>query len=127
MATTDPTVNANRPAAVTAATVALVLNGILNLVNLGAYLSGASIPPGIVGIEVAIGLTALVAGGGLWVRQRWAVPLALVLAMINILIGAMGTFTAGDTTGKAVAAASAVLGLVVLALVAPRAARRTTA
>lgn len=127
MVTTSPTANINRPASLTAATVALVLGGIADLTNLGGYLSGAPIPPGIVGIEVATGLAALVAAGALWRRQRWAVPLALIVAAINILLGALGIVTAGSAAGKAVAAAMAILGLAVLALVASRAARRATA
>jgi hypothetical protein len=126
MATTAPTVNTKRPASVTTATAALVLNGILDLVNLGGYLSGAPIPLGIVAIEAAIGVAAFVASGGLWGRQRWAVPLALVLAVLNVLLGAVGIFSAGSTEGKAVNTALAVVGLAVLALVAPRAVRRTT-
>lgn len=127
MTTDRPTINTNHPASVTAATVALALKGIVDLVNLGAYLSGQPIPPGIVGIEVVVGLAALVTSGGLWARQRWAVPLALILAVINILLGAMGILAAGDATGKVAAAAMTVLGLAVLALVASGAARRTTA
>lgn len=127
MAVTTPTVSANRPASATAATVALVLNAIANLTNVGGYLSGAPIPPGILAVEVVLGIGALVAAGGLWGRQRWAVPTALALAVLNILLGVMGIFTASSTTGKAAAAAGAVLGLVVLALVTSRGTRRTTA
>lgn len=125
MASTAPTIYTDRPPSITAAVVALVLIGLADLANLGGYLSGAPIPPAIVGIEVAMGLAAFVASGGLWARQRWAVPLALIVAGLNILLGTMGVFTAGSTTGRLVAAAMAVLGLVVLALVARSAARRT--
>ena len=127
MVTTTPTVSTTRPASVAAATVALVLSALAELANLGGYLSGAPIPPGIVGIEVALGMAALAAAGGLWGRRRWAVPLALVLGVLNVLLGTMGIFTAGSTTGKAVALTGAILGFVVLALVAPLATRRVVA
>jgi uncharacterized membrane protein (DUF2068 family) len=95
--------------------------------NVGGYLSGAPIPTGILAIEIVLGIVGLIAASGLWGRQRWAVPTALVLAVLNTVLGVMGIFTAGSTTGKAVAAAGAILGLVVLGLVASLAARRTTA
>ena len=124
MATSRQTLSADRHAPATAATVALVLSALVDLANLGGYLSGAPIPPGIVGIWVALGVAALVAAGGLWAGRRWAAPLAIALAALTVLLGAMGALTAGSTTGKAVAAAGVLLGLAVIALVAPRAARR---
>jgi len=127
MATTTPTVNTNRPVSVTASTVALVLSALVAFANLAGYLSGAPIPPGIVGIWVALGVAALVAAGGLWGGRRWAVPLALALAAITVPLGIMGFLSSESTAGKVVGVACAILGLAVLALVAPRAARRAAA
>lgn len=124
MATTNRTVGANHPASATAATIALVLGAIVDFANLGGYLSGAPIPPGVVVVWVVLGVAALVAAGGLWAGRRWAAPLAITQAAITVLLGATGFLTAGSATGKAVAAAGAILGLAVIALVAPRAARR---
>lgn len=126
MATTQ-LANTNRSLSITAATVALVFSAAADLTNVGGYLSGAPIPPAILGIEVLLGIGSLVAAGGLWGRQRWSVPLALVLAVLNVLLGIMGLFTAGSTVGKVVAATGAILGLTILVLVAPLAARRTAA
>lgn len=127
MATINSTGSADRPASTTAATVILAFSAIADFANLGGYLSGAPIPPGIVGVWVALGVAALVAAGGLRAGRRWAPPLAIALAAITVLLGAMGFLTAGSTIGKAVAAADAILGLVVIALVVPRAARRAAA
>lgn len=113
-----------RPTTIIAATVALVLSALADLTNVGGYLSGAPIPPAILGIEVILGVALLFAAGGLWSRQRWATPLALALAILNVLLGLMGIFTASSTTGKVVAATGAVMGLIVLALVVPLATRR---
>jgi hypothetical protein len=124
MVTTTPTAQIARPATITAATAALVLSALADLTNVGGYLSGAPIPPAILGIEVILGVASLVAAGGLWGRQRWATPLSLALAVLNVLLGLMGIFTAGSTTGKVVAATGAVMGLIVLALVVPLATRR---
>lgn len=126
MTATASTSSSERPAPA-AATVALVLSAIADLTNVGGYLSGAPIPAAVLGIEVALGLVSLVAAGGLWANRRWAVPLALVAGVLNVLLGALGIVTAGSTTGKIVAATGAILGLVVLALVAPRVARRAAA
>jgi uncharacterized membrane protein len=105
--------------------VALVLSALADLTNVGGYLSGAPIPPAILGIEIVLGVATLVAAGALWGRQRWALPLSLVLAVFNLLLGLMGIVTAGSTTGKIVTATGAILGLVVLALVVPLTTRRT--
>lgn len=124
MALITPANAANRPAFVTAAAVALALNAIANLANVGGSLSGAPIPPAILAVEVALGIGALIAAVSLWGRRRWAVPAALVLAVLNIALGVVGIATAGSTAGKAVAATGALLGIVVLALAASLAARR---
>ncbi len=107
-----------------AAPVALVLSAIVDFVNLGGYLTGAPIPAGIAGIDIALGVGALVAAGGLWGRQRWAVPLALALAVITVLLGITGFLASGSMTGKVVGAVGVLVGLAVLALVVPRATRR---
>ena len=124
MATTTTSGQTARPAAITAATVALVLSALADLTNVGGYLSGAPIPPAILGLEVILGVASLVAAGGLWGRQRWALPLSLALAVLNVLLGLMGIVTAGSTTGKVVAATGAIMGLIVLALAIPLATRR---
>jgi uncharacterized membrane protein (DUF2068 family) len=103
--------------------VVLVLSAIVDFANLGGYLSGASIPPVIVGIWVVLGVSALVAAGGLWAGRSWAATLAIALAAITVPLGAIGALTTDNTIGKAVATAGAILGLVVIALVTARARR----
>lgn len=125
MAINSPAASAHRPASATAATAALVLNALANLVNIGGYLSGAPIPAPVLAIEIALGIVGVSAAVGLWGRQRWAAPTALALGVCNILLGAMGIFTATSTAGKVVAASGAILGLVVLALVMPLVTRRS--
>lgn len=127
MATKNPTRSADRLVTATAATVVLALSAIVDFANIGGYLSGAPIPPGVVGIEAALGVAALAAAGGLWAGRRWALLLALAVAVITVLISTMGFLSAGSVTGNVVAAAGAILGLGVLALVAPVAVRRAAA
>ncbi len=115
MATAGPTGSANRPAPATAATVALVLSATVDFVNLGGYLSVPRSRPASSG------------SGSPSAGRRWAAPLAIVVAVITVLLGGVGILWVGSTTGKAVGAAGALLGLAVIALVAPRVARRAAA
>jgi hypothetical protein len=123
MTTTQPTTHRKTTAPAIAVTVVLVLSALVDFANLGGYLAGASIPPVIVGVWVALGVAALAAAGGLWAGRRWAATLAIAVAVITVLLGAIGTFTSESTTGKVVAAVGAILGLVVIALAAARATR----
>jgi len=131
MVTTAPTASANRPASIAAATVALVLSALLDFAHIAAYLSGADIPVVVLALKVAFGIAALAAAAGLWGRQRWAVPLALVVAVLNLLLSAAALVASlaqsGNTAEQVVTALVVLLSLAVIALVAPRAARRATA
>lgn len=130
MTTTTPTA-AGRPAVATAATVVLLLGALLDFAHIAAYLSGAEIPTGILVLKVALGVAALAAAAGLWGRQRWAIPLALLVAVLNLLLSAWGLAESlaesGSTAEKVVAALSVLVSLAVIALVAPLAGRRTVA
>ena len=72
-------------------------------------------------------MAALVAAAGLWGRHRWAVPVALVVAVLNLLVGVLGLISAENTTEKVVITLSVLLSLAVIALVAPLAGRRAVA
>ncbi len=131
MSATTPNATAGRPTFATAAAVALVLSALLDFAHIAAYMSGADIPVVVLAIKVAFGITALIAAAGLWGRQRWAVPLALVVAVLNLLVGVWGfvasLFESGNTAEKVVTGLGVLLSLAVIALVAPRAARRASA
>ena len=120
-----------RPAAATAAAVALVLSALLDFAHIGAYASGADIPAGVLAVKVALGVAALVAAAGVWGHQHWAVPLALVVAVLNLLVSASGFVTSlvesGNTAEKVVTGLGVLLSLAVIALVAPLARRRAVA
>ena len=128
---TTPTTATSRPAFATAAAVALALGALLDFAHIAAYLSGADIPAGVLALKVAFGIAALVAAAGLWGRRPWAVPLALVVAVLNLLLSAWALVESfvqsGNTAEKVVAALGVLVGLAVIALVAPRAARRASA
>ena len=129
--TTTTSTTAGRPAFVTAAAVALVLSALLDFAHIGAYWSGADIPAGVLALKVALGVAALAAAAGLWGRQRWAVPLALVVAVLNLLLSAWGLVESlvesGSTAEKVVTGLGVLLSLAVIALVAPLAGRRAVA
>jgi len=127
MSTITPTAPARRPLSVTAAMAALVLSALVDFTYISGYLSGAPIPTGILAIQVALGVAALAAAIGLWGRQRWAAPLALVLAVLTLLLAGLALASAESTAGKVVAAFGAMLSIAVLLLVASRPARRASA
>ncbi len=128
---TTPTTAAGRPAFATAAAVALVLSALLDFAHIAAYMSGADIPVVVLAIKVAFGITALVAAVGLWGRQRWAIPLALVVTVLNLLLSAGGLIESlvesGNTAEKVVTTLVVLLSLAVIALVTPLATRRAVA
>jgi len=131
MSATTPTTAADRPAFATAAAVALVLSAFLDFAHIAAYLSGADIPVGVLALKVAFGITALAAAAGLWGRRSWAVPLALVVAVLNLLLSAGALVESlaqpGNTAEKVVTALVVLLSLAVIALAAPLATRRAVA
>ncbi len=118
--------NAQRPLPLTLAAVALVL---LSLGNLALPLLAA---PG--GPPIAVVLLALVAGAigfvaavGLWLRQRWAAWLAIIVAALNALSAAPGIVVA-PTLPLRVDAIAAVVGLaLILALALLPSSRRAYA
>jgi uncharacterized membrane protein len=109
------------------AMVALVLSALVDFTYISGYLSGAPIPAGILAIQVALGVAALAAAIGLWGRQQWATPLALVLGVLTLLLGGLALVSAESLAGKVIAAVSMLLGVVVILLVASFAARRASA
>ncbi len=127
---TTPTA-ADRPTFATAAAVALVLSALLDFAHIAAYMSGADIPVVVLALKVAFGVAALVAAAGLWGRQRWAVPLALVVAVLNLLLSAAALVASfvesGNTAEKVVTTLVVLLSLAVIALVTPLATRRAVA
>lgn len=131
MVTTSPTESTSFPASLAALTVALVLGALLDFAHLAAYLSGADVPVGILALKIALGVAGLAAAAGLWGRQRWAVPLALVVAVVNLLVGAWGFVESlamgGSTAERVVTGLGVLISLAVIALVARRPARRATA
>lgn len=128
---TSRTTTTGRPAFATAATVALILGALLDFAHIAAYMSGADIPAGILALKVALGVAALAAAAGLWGRKRWAVPVALVVAVLNLLLGVSGFVMSlaesGSTAEKVVTGLGALLSLAVIALAAPLVRRRAVA
>lgn len=131
MTTTHATVGANRLASASAAAVALVLGALLDLAHLGAYLSGVDIPAAVVGLKIVFAVAALAAAVGLWGQRRWGVPLALAVAVLNLLFNIVGLADAlmeesASTSDKAVTALGVLIGLALIALLVPLVRRRET-
>lgn len=128
MDTTRPT-SGNRAGTVAAAAAALVLGALLDFAHIGAYMSGADVPAGILALKVVLGVAGLAAATGLWGRARWAVLLALAVAVINLLVGVWGfvesVADSGSTAEKTVTGLGVLISLAVIVLAARIAVRRT--
>lgn len=131
MVTTSPSRTANRPATTALLVGALILGALLDFAHIGAAQSGAYIPTWILVLKVVFGIGALAAAAGLVVRQRWAAPLALIIAVPNLALGLWGfsqsLIDAGSTAEKVVTGLGVLISLIVIALAAPRASRRAVA
>ena len=74
-----------RPLPVTAAALLLALLGLGNLL---APLISKGIPTVAVYLLVVVGVLCLVGAFGLWMLQRWALWLVIVVCVLNILMNA---------------------------------------
>lgn len=131
MVTTSPTESTNLPAPATALAVVLVLGALLDFAHIAAYLSGADVPAAILALKIGLGVAALAAVAGLWSQQRWAVPLALGVAVVNLLVGAWGFVEslamAGSAAERVVTGLGVLISLAVIALAVRKPTRRVAA
>jgi uncharacterized membrane protein (DUF2068 family) len=95
-------------------TIAVLLLGLDCLLQLATPLVPGP-PPAIVALSIVIGVLGVVAAVGLWMLQRWAIMLTLILMFISILSAAPGLIVqpkATSTIGSAVSIALAALTVV---------------
>jgi uncharacterized membrane protein (DUF2068 family) len=69
-------------------TIAIVLLALLSLGNLPAPLISAGIPTLAVILLITVGALGLVGAAGLWILKRWALWVAIVVSVLNILANA---------------------------------------
>ena len=107
-----------RPLPVTIAAILLVLFSLVNL--LSPLLPMEGVPAFVVYLGVVLGVAGLLAAAGLWMLKRWALWLAIVVSVLNILSAAPGLAFA-PTPMLRVAATVTVVGfaLVILLVVLP--------
>jgi hypothetical protein len=103
---------------VTIAAILLVLFSLVNL--LSPLLPMEGVPAFVVYLGVVLGVAGLLAAAGLWMLKRWALWLAIVVSVLNILSAAPGLAFA-PTPMLQVAATVTVVGsaLVILLVVLP--------
>ena len=114
-----------RPLPVSVAAILMVLFGLANLLSPLVLTEG--VPVFVIYLGVALGVAGLLAAAGLWMLKRWALWLAIIVSVLNILSAAPGLAFAPNA-GLRVAATVTVVGsaLVILLVVLPNSRRAYT-
>jgi hypothetical protein len=98
----------------------LVLESVANI--LAVFFPGP--PPFIIWSGLVLGILGLLAVVGLWLRYQWALPLAIVVLVLDVVTAAPGTVLAPNVGIRSIAALlSAVLGIIAIVLLLLRASR----
>lgn len=120
-----------RPSSLVAATVMLVLSGIMNLIPYDLFLSYGpddDRPPKVVMYGAFIlGALMLAAAYAVWKRQRWGMYVGLIATVIAIVSSLPGVFFAPTTLIKVGAGAGVVLGIAVIYTLLMQSTRRSYA
>ena len=108
-------------------TIAASLLALLSLANFLAPLMLPAEAGSIVYLFIVLGVSGLVAAGGLWMLKGWALWLTIVVSLLNILAAAPGLVFATDLLGRVLAMIGVVgFALVILLAVLPGSRRTNT-
>jgi uncharacterized membrane protein (DUF2068 family) len=108
-------------------TIAASLLALLSLANFLAPLMLPAEAGSIVYLIIVLGVSGLVAAGGLWMLKGWALWLTIVVSVLNILAAAPGLAFATDLSGRVLAMIGVVgFALVILLAVLPGSRRTYT-
>ena len=108
-------------------TIAASLLALLSLANFLAPLMLPAVAGSIVYLFIVLGVSGLVAAGGLWMLKGWALWLTIVVSVLNILAAAPGLVFATDLLGRVLAMFGVVgSALVILFAVLPGSRRTNT-
>ena len=108
-------------------TIAASLLALLSLANFLAPLMLPAEAGSIVYLFIVLGVSGLVAAGGLWMLKGWALWLTIVVSVLNILAAAPGLVFATDLLGRVLAMFGVVgSALVILFAVLPGSRRTNT-
>ena len=113
-----------RPQTVTIAAILLALGSLANFLAPLMLPAEAGV---VVYVIIVLGVLGLVAAGGLWMLERWALWLTLVVSVLNIFAAAPGLVFATELSGRLLATIGVVgFALVILLAVLPGSRRTYT-
>lgn len=121
----------SRPTSLVAATVLLVIGGLMNLIPFDAFITYDAAddrPPKVVvyGAYV-LGVLLLAAAYGVWKRQRWGMFVGVIVSVIGIVSALPGVFFAPEAWMQLSAAIGVVLGIATIYALLMPATRRAYA
>jgi hypothetical protein len=113
--------NIERPRPLIIGMVLLVLESLANI--LAVFFPGP--PAFIIWSSVVLGILGLIAVVGLWQRSRWALILAIVVLVLDVVTAAPGIFFAPNLGIQIAALVSVIAGVIAIALLLRPASRVT--
>lgn len=109
--------NTQRPATVTVAAILLGLLSAFGVLSVFIPALSEGVPAVVVYGGIVIGVLGLIAAYGLWILQRWAAWLAVVLCALNLLSAAPGLAFAPTATLSLLAITSVVGSALIITLI----------
>src|SRR5919107_1633192 len=119
----------SRPLPVTVAAILLVLLSLMNFPFPWWFLfPGVEDPPVFVIYSgIVVGLVGLVVAAGLWMLKTWSLRAAVIVCVINLLVGAPGVVIGPTAALRATVLVTEVVAVLVIVLVVVPSSRRALA
>ena len=119
----------SRPLPVTVAAILLVLLSLMNFPFPWWFLfPGVEDPPTFVIYSgIVVGLVGLVVAAGLWMLKTWSLRAAVIVCVINLLVGAPGVVMGPTAALRATVLVTEVVAVLVIVLVVVPSSRRALA
>ena len=117
----------SRPPPVTVAVILLVLLSLFDFPFpwILLFTGMEEVPPAFVIYSgIVLGIAGLVVAAGLWMMKTWSLWAAIVVCVLNFLLGAPGVVTAPDAALKATVAVTEVVAVLIIVLLVLPSSRR---
>ena len=119
----------SRPLPLTVAAILLVLLGLMNFpFPWWVLFPGVEDPPAFVIYSgIVVGLVGLVVAAGLWMLKTWSLRAAVIVCVINLLVGAPGVVMGPTAALRATVLVTEVVAVFIIVLVVVPSSRRALA